>query len=130
MRGRLGTQQVNVFAGLTKNAREGDSYYMTMRVERGIRHHVLITNNSQQGLSPCYSFPYPVFERAVLSMLAEVDPRDIIGADKGSNEVAAISGELTTVEGKIAELEAELASGDIPSLARALRALEERKRAS
>jgi DNA invertase Pin-like site-specific DNA recombinase len=128
LRGRLGTQHVNIFAGLTRNAREGDSYYMTMRVERGNRHYVLITNNSQQGLSPCYSFPYPVFERAILSMLAEIDPHDIIGNNGGGNEVMTLSGELATVEGRIAELEAELTTGDVPSLARALRSLEERKR--
>ena len=52
LRGRLGTQHVNIFAGLLKNAREGDSYYMTMRVECGHHYNVLITNNSQQGLSP------------------------------------------------------------------------------
>jgi DNA invertase Pin-like site-specific DNA recombinase len=128
LRGRLGTQTVNIFAGLTKNAREGDSYYMTMRVERGVRHHVLITSNSQQGLSPCYSFPYPVFERAVLSMLAEIDPQEIVGGDQGGNEVVALSGELATVDAKIRELEAELLTGDVPSLARALRTLEDRKR--
>jgi DNA invertase Pin-like site-specific DNA recombinase len=127
-RGRLGTQHVNIFAGVTKNAREGDSYYMTMRVERRVRHHVLITNNSQQGLSPCYSFPYLVFEQALLSMLAEIDPQEIVGTDRSGNEVMALSGELATVEGRIAELEAELATGDVPSLARALRSLEDRKR--
>ncbi len=127
LRGRLGTQQVNVFAGLIKNARAGDAYYMAMRVERGKRHHVLLTCGSQEGLSPCWSFPYLVFERAILSLLAEVDPREIVGKSKGSNDVVALSGELATVESKIAELEAELASGDIPSLARALRGLEDRK---
>jgi DNA invertase Pin-like site-specific DNA recombinase len=128
LRGRLGTQTINIFAGMMKNAREGDSYYMTMRVERGVRHHVLITNNSQQGLSPCYSFPYPVLERAVLSMLADVDPREIVGGDQASNAVVALSGELAAVEARIRELEAELLAGDVPSLARALRTLEERKR--
>ena len=39
-----------------------------------------------------------------------------------------LSGELATIEGRIPDLEAELATGDVPSLARALRALEDRKR--
>jgi DNA invertase Pin-like site-specific DNA recombinase len=128
LRGRLGTQSTTVFAGLLKNARAGDSYYMTSRVERGLRRHVLITNESQNGRSPCWSFPYAVFEWAVLSMLAEIDPQEIIGPNAVGNEVMVLSGELATVEGRIAELEAELTTGDVPSLARALRALEERKR--
>jgi len=101
---------------------------MTMRVERGLRHHVLITNNSQQGLSPCWSFPYPIFERAILSMLSEIDPREIVGIDERGNEVMALAGELASVEERIAELEAELATGDVPSLARALRGMEDHKR--
>jgi hypothetical protein len=128
LRGRSASPGVNLFAGLVKNARAGDAYYMTSRVDRGHKYRVLVATNSQQGLSPCWSFPYPVFERAVLSMLAEIDPAEIVGADQGGNEVMTLSGELASVEGQIAKLEAELETGDIPSLARALRAREERRR--
>jgi hypothetical protein len=61
-------------------------------------------------------------------MLAEVDPREIIGGDKSGNQVMALSGEQATVDARIRELEAELLVGDIPSLARALRVLEDRKK--
>ncbi|MBL8798762.1 MAG: recombinase family protein [Planctomycetia bacterium] len=126
LRGRLGTQAINVFAGLVKSAREGDGYYMTQRVERGQKHYVMVTSNSQSG-SPCWSFPYPAFERSILALLKEVDPREIVVKDRGGNAVMELSGELGTVEGKIAELEAELLAGDVPSLTRVLRTLEERK---
>jgi hypothetical protein len=129
-RGRLGKTCINLFAGLLKNAREGDSYYMTMRTQRKgpPRYHVLINTNCEQGRSPCYAFPYVAFERAVLGELAEIDPREIVGGDQGDYEVAALSGELATVEAQIAALEAELLEGDIPSIARTLRNREERKR--
>jgi DNA invertase Pin-like site-specific DNA recombinase len=127
LRGRLGVQTINVFAGLVSNAREGDSYFLMQRNE-GRRYYVLITRNSQEGISPCYSFPYAAFERAVLSLMAEIDPREIVGGNGHADEVMALSGELATVEARIASLEAELQAGDIPSLARALRQLEERKR--
>jgi DNA invertase Pin-like site-specific DNA recombinase len=127
LRGRLGTQFINVFAGLLKNAREGDAYFLTQRIEKQ-RNFVLITANSQEGISPCFSFPYLVFERAILSLLAEINPGEILGRDQGDNEVVELSGELATVDVKITELEAELLGGDVPSVARVLRTLEERKR--
>jgi DNA invertase Pin-like site-specific DNA recombinase len=127
LRGRLGSQAINLFAGLTRNAREHDSYYMTTWATHGKRYRVLITNNSQSGISPAYTFPYDVFERAVLSMLAEVDPSEITD-DKIDNEIVPLTGELESVQTKIKELEAELLHGDVPSLARALRSLENRNR--
>jgi hypothetical protein len=51
-----------------------------------------------------------------------------VGGDQGGNEVVALSGELATVDARIRELEGELLAGDIPSLARVLRTLEERRR--
>lgn len=127
LRGRLGTTQVNLFAGLLWNTREGDSYFMTGRVQSGKRYEVLINRNAAEGLSRCWSFPYLIFERAVLSMLKEIDAKEIAGGNGEQDEVSELAGQLVAVEGRIAELEAELASGDIPSLARALRSLEEQK---
>jgi DNA invertase Pin-like site-specific DNA recombinase len=129
LRGRLVAQAVNVFAGLLKNAREGDSYYMSMRVERGGRYYVLLNRNSQEGRSPCFSFPYPVFERAILSRLVEIDPVEIVGHDQGDNEVNILSGELASVTASIAAIEADLdAHGESPVLFRRLRAKEDEQR--
>lgn len=126
-RGRKGAQQLNLFAGLIKNAREGDAYFMTSR-NHGEKYHVLINCNSEHGLSPCHSFPYLPFEEKVLEQLAEVDPSEIIGHDDSGSDTMRLSVELASVDGKIAELEGELLAGDVPSLARALRQLEERRR--
>lgn len=126
--GRTGAATINVFAGLVKNALEGDSYFMMARYHEGKRHTVLMNNRGQEGTSPLLTFPYKDFEEAILSHLVELDPRDIIGRHEGADESMAITGELATVERKIASLEAELESGDVPSLARALRSLEVRKR--
>ncbi len=126
LRGRTGSQAINVFAGLLKNGRAGDSYYMTPRVERGVTHHVLITNESQNGRSPCWSYPYPVFERAVLSLLAEVDPREVTGRPDKPDEVTVLSGELERVKSSIALISAEMDEhGESPTLFRRLRAKEE-----
>jgi DNA invertase Pin-like site-specific DNA recombinase len=73
------------------------------------------------------SFPLDVFEAAVLAMLKEVDPNEVIPPNGEENEVLTLSGELAAVEGRIAELEAALAGdGDVTALVRALRQLEAR----
>ena len=129
LRGRLGTQAINVFAGLLKNAREGDAYYMAIRVERAGRYYVLLNRNSQEGRSTCFSFRYDVFERAILSKLAEIDPAEIVGRDRSDNEVITLSGELASVTASIAAIEAELnAHGESPVLFRRLRAKEDEQR--
>jgi hypothetical protein len=64
----------------------------------------------------------------MLSMLAEVDPREVLGSDDGPDEVLALSGELAGVGGKKEEIEAELLNGDVAALAKVLRQLEARER--
>jgi hypothetical protein len=126
--GRSG-EFVNVFAGLLRNARDGDAYWMVQRNWRGTgRRRVLMNQAASEGRSPSYSFPFETFEAALLSLLAEVDPRDVLGRDDGPDEVAVLSGEHARVEAKIAELEAELLRGDVAAVARVLRQQEERKR--
>jgi DNA invertase Pin-like site-specific DNA recombinase len=122
--GRVSAGRVNVFSGLLKNALEGDAYYLERRKEG---HFVLINNNASNGQAGHRSFPFDTFEAAVLSMLKEVDPREVMGRDDGPDEVMALSGELAQIESKIAELEEELLRGDVAALARVLGRLESRK---
>jgi DNA invertase Pin-like site-specific DNA recombinase len=126
-RGRVGGQ-VNVFAKLIRDAVDGGTYYMTARVDRGNRYYVLANLNSAEGRARCRSVSYPAFERAVLSLLSEVKPHQVMGRDDGPDEVQVLGGELARVEAKIAELEAELLNGDVAALARVLRDQEGRKR--
>jgi DNA invertase Pin-like site-specific DNA recombinase len=129
LRGRLGTQAINVFAGLLRNAREGDAYYMAIRVERAGRYYVMLNRNSQEGRSPCFSFPYTIFERAILSKLAEIDPAEVVGREDGADEVMVLSGELGGVESSIKAILADMdAHGESPVLFRRLRAKEDEQR--
>src|SRR5205823_4871481 len=104
------------------------SYYVATRTDGGKRSRVLINTASAEGRAKCWSFPFLVFEQAVLSLLREVDPREVLASDNGPDEVMTLSGELSGVEGRIAELEAELEQGDVAALARALRRLEATKK--
>jgi DNA invertase Pin-like site-specific DNA recombinase len=125
MPGRV-AHHVNVFASLVKNARDGDTYFATTNRARGVR--VMVNTAGAEGRSRQWSFPADTFEWAVLSRLAEIDPQEILNGDHAPDEALTLAGELAGVEGRIAGLEAELAEGDIPSLARALRSLEARRK--
>jgi hypothetical protein len=73
------------------------------------------------------SFPYAVFERAILLELAELDPREVLDGPNGHDNVVALEGELGAVEARIAELEGELLTGDVKAIGRVLRQLEARQ---
>src|SRR5262245_23631964 len=131
--GRLG-KNLNVFSGLVKHARDGDTYFMVTKVDghrgrarRSPPRQILVNMRSTEGDAPGYSFPFPVFEQAVLSMLAEVNPHDILNGDQGTDETLPLARELAGVEARIGDLEVELLSGDVAALARVLRKLEARK---
>jgi DNA invertase Pin-like site-specific DNA recombinase len=125
--GRLGAgDQISLFAGLVTNALDGDGYYAIRRARTGLR--VLVNSGSTEGRTGCRSFPLETFERTLLSLLAEVDPREVTGREDAPDEVMVLSGELARVEAKVAELEAELLNGDVAALANVLRKLEGQKR--
>jgi DNA invertase Pin-like site-specific DNA recombinase len=126
-RGRVG-EQVNVFSDLLHDARTGDRYYVATRSPGGKRHRVLIGRTAAEKGRGCVSFPFGDFEKAVLSLLREVDPREVLGDAPGQEEVIVLSNELEHVQGQQAELQAALARGFSPSLEKAARALDGRER--
>jgi DNA invertase Pin-like site-specific DNA recombinase len=125
--GRIG-DHVNVFAGILFNARDGDKWFSTKLAASKGGYRVLVNTAGTEGRAKSESFPLDVFEQAVLSELREIDPHEVLNGDHGPDESLAIAAELAGVEAKIAELEAELANGDVAALARVLRQQEERQR--
>jgi DNA invertase Pin-like site-specific DNA recombinase len=123
--GRLGNRHVNVFANLLHDARSGGNYVLRSRTDAAA---TVVPAGSQEGTAPWSAFPLDTLERAVFALLAEVDPREILGRVGEPDEVLTLSGELAWVDGKIAELEAELLEGDVPAVVRVLRRQEDRKR--
>jgi DNA invertase Pin-like site-specific DNA recombinase len=127
--GRIGNH-VGLFAGLLRNALEGDNYFASLRPisnGRGKAQRVLINANHRQGRAVLRSFPEETFEAAILSALQELDPRDVLAQDDGPDESDVLAGELARVRAKKAELEAELLNGDVAALANVLRQLEARE---
>jgi DNA invertase Pin-like site-specific DNA recombinase len=126
-RGRVG-EHVNIFAGLLHNAREGDAYYMATRTNNGKHRRVLIAKKAMENGSKVYGFDFDVFERAVLSLLREADPREILGDEPGQDEVIVLSNELAHVQEQQKAIALELLKGDVSALARAGAALDRREK--
>jgi DNA invertase Pin-like site-specific DNA recombinase len=129
--GRLG-KHVNLFASLLRDARgrlKTDTYFETGRAQGRRGQRLLVNMASAEGRAPYVSFPATTFEEAILSLLAEIDPREILNGDHGPDESLVLAGELARVEGRIGEMEAALlADGDVLTLAKALKQLEGQKR--
>jgi DNA invertase Pin-like site-specific DNA recombinase len=112
---------VNVFAGLLKVAGSDVSYITALRVERGgRRHHVLLSANKTGASS---SFPFRVFERAVLGRLREIDARELLPPTGEADEVLALSAELKALEADVAVLNDDLdRNGEDPTVLARVRA--------
>jgi DNA invertase Pin-like site-specific DNA recombinase len=128
--GRVGTKLVNPFSGLLHDARDGGAYYVSTygpkRAEGGI---LLINRSGIEGRSRLRSFPYSVFEAAVLGLLRELDPRELLEGANGHDKVMQLEGESGQLEQDIATISAELdRHGESPTLYARLRAKEQRYR--
>jgi hypothetical protein len=121
------TKYVDIFAGLVRNARDGGTYYASTRTDRGMHTRILLNTAATEGRTKYWTFPYATFERAVLSMLREVDPKDVLGEDNAADEQQTLTTERDRVVARIAEYEGELDNGELAVLARKLRELEDRK---
>jgi DNA invertase Pin-like site-specific DNA recombinase len=123
--GRRTRKHVHLFSGLLSDARDGGSMYCHGRGGKTF----VINAAGLEGHKRAVTFPLDVLERGLLSCLREVDAADVLGKDDGPDEVMALSGELAGLEARIGELEAELlGEGEVPAIARALRALEARRK--
>jgi DNA invertase Pin-like site-specific DNA recombinase len=127
---------LNVFAGLLRDARGGGRYQLITRVgrakspRRGVRHAVLVTTASTTAGAECFSFPFRSFERAVLSLLAEVDPREVLDGARGPDETQILAGEQARLETSIAVIGADMDEhGESPALLQRLRRKEAELRA-
>jgi DNA invertase Pin-like site-specific DNA recombinase len=127
-------RHVNVFAGLLRDAATGDSYFLTaMSVSRrpdGSRPTVRVLRNNAafDGRVKSRTFPFGAFEDAVFSLLAEIDPHEILNGDDGPDESLALARELEGVEAELADAAAFMdANGFSATIGRRVAALEARK---
>jgi DNA invertase Pin-like site-specific DNA recombinase len=131
--GRQG-KHINVFAGLLKDALGGGSYYCTARRNgqpgRYPPQRILVNTEAVEGRAPMRSFPFATFETAVLSLLREIDPHEILNGDSGPDESLVLAGQLAGIESELAEASAFMeANGFSPTIGKRVTELEARKRA-
>jgi DNA invertase Pin-like site-specific DNA recombinase len=122
---KLGTRQgryVNVFKGLLTHARDGEGFLLHNKGTKGNPQLSLINATGNGGRGRCYTFPYPVFEEAILSRLREVDPRDVLPKGKEpASKVDVLRAKLANVRQDLAGIQEELKAGFSKALAEVLR---------
>jgi DNA invertase Pin-like site-specific DNA recombinase len=137
-RGRIGSH-VNLFSGLLRHASpdagcHGGTLFGLTRTEKRrqgpkVSHRVLMNSTGFEGRTASVSFPLEAFEEAVLSMLREIDPHEILNGDAGPDEALALRGRLERVESSIALIVADMdENGESPALFQRLRKKEAEKR--
>jgi hypothetical protein len=128
--GPIGEKVATLFGGLLHDAITGDHLRITWQMSgtKGdyARRRSLVTVRSMEGKIPSRNFPAEIFENAVLSLLKEVNPADVLGKEPES-ESTAVAAELAIKEQRSRQIEAELAGDgdDVPALVRVLRKLDD-----
>jgi DNA invertase Pin-like site-specific DNA recombinase len=127
--GPVGQKVATLFGGLLHDATTNDPIRIAWQSNGGEgrgrqKQRMLVTARSMEGAAPCVSFPHDVFEKAILSLLNEVNPAEVFGEEPQS-ESTALAAELAIKEERVRQIERELTSDgdDIPSLVRVLRSL-------
>lgn len=124
--GRVGNR-VNVFQGLLKSARDGFGYVVASASSKN-PHAVIRSAGHRLGASRVDSFPLDTFEKAILSRLREIDPREIVDGEEKADDSEALTTELARVEASIAAINREMDErGESDSLFKRLRAKETRQ---
>jgi DNA invertase Pin-like site-specific DNA recombinase len=123
---RVESKNINLFRGLLTHARDGKGFFLSRQITEGKSHLVLRTASGSNGKGVNYTFPYPVFEEAVLKLLREVKPVDVLPRkSQRASEVDVLKARLANVRQDLAALQAELREKFSKRLAEVLRQKEE-----
>jgi hypothetical protein len=116
------SKYVNTFKGLLRHARDGEGWVLHNKGTAAKPELILVTATSEGGRGPGYTFPYPVFEEAILSRLKEVDPTDVLPDAKAeANRADALRAQLAAARQDMADLKADLVREYSKALASVLR---------
>jgi DNA invertase Pin-like site-specific DNA recombinase len=125
-RGRLGGQ-VNVFQGLIFRAGDGDKMFATKLAASKGGHRVLVPTAATEGRAPHTSFRLDILERAILALLPQLNPAEVIEGDK-PDPAPALEAALAGINGRLAKIREQLLTGDVEVLAGAARDLEAKQK--
>jgi DNA invertase Pin-like site-specific DNA recombinase len=115
-------RHVNAFRGLLRHARDGEGFLMHNRGTTKNPHLSLINVSGFEGRAKHFTFPYFVFEEAVLGQLREVNGADVLpGAKESPGKAGVLRAELKNVRGDVEALKKDLKAGYSKALADVLR---------
>jgi DNA invertase Pin-like site-specific DNA recombinase len=124
--GRPPSGAVHLFSGLLRDARSGGAIHL--RGSKKSDHRQMIAARVRDHKTRQVSFSDDVFEAAVLSLLKEIDPREILNGDSGPDETLTLAGELAGVETELAAAAAFMdGHGFSPTIGKRIAALDARK---
>jgi hypothetical protein len=116
---------LNVFKGLLRHARDGEGWVLHNKGTAAEPELVLVNAKGNGGRSRCYTFPYFVFEEAVLGLLREVDPGEILPREgEAPSQADVLRAKLANVRQDIARIQEDLKAGYSKALVGVLRNLE------
>jgi DNA invertase Pin-like site-specific DNA recombinase len=124
-------KHVNVFRGLLRHARDGEgmalhNYGMGKKPKLS-----LINASGVDGRGKIWTFPYRAFETAVLGLLKEVDPADVLpAATEQPSRADVLRAGLANVRADLAGLQQELRAGFSKTLAAVVREKEREEEAA
>ena len=121
---------VNLFKGLLTHARDGEGYSLHNKGSTANPELLLINTPANSGRRRYQTFPYPVFEEAILKLFKELDPRTLLPSDdQGPSLAEVLRAKLANHRQDLSNLKRELSKGFSPSLVEVLRKLESEEEA-
>jgi DNA invertase Pin-like site-specific DNA recombinase len=99
-------KHANAFKGLLHHGLDGESFFLHKASQSAVP--VLLNRSGEQGRARCVSFPYPTFEKAVLSVLREVKPEDVTPKGAAPDRTGVLKATLANLRRDVASLKADL----------------------
>jgi DNA invertase Pin-like site-specific DNA recombinase len=123
-------KRVNLFVGMLTDQGDGGSYRMHNKGSAARPQLVLVNCKGEDGLAPVRTFPYTIFETAILKCLREVDPAELYpAAERGASRLDVLKAELARTRQEIAQLTVDLSQGYSAAVSAVLRGQEARETA-
>jgi DNA invertase Pin-like site-specific DNA recombinase len=120
--GRRDRRYVNIFQSLLIDASDDDGYFLHNHGTGERPQLVLVNAAGMAGRAATRTFPYDIFETAILKELAEVKPAEVLPKTTGKPSAAEVlRAKLANVRQDIASLQADLKEGYSKALAAVLR---------
>jgi DNA invertase Pin-like site-specific DNA recombinase len=113
-KGRHGPRQgkhVNLFQGLLRHIEDGEGFVVHNRGTAAKPHLVLLSATGKGGRGPCVTFPLRVFEEAILKLLREVPPSELLDRKAGPTALDAAKAAMDYAAAQLEGVRADLAGG-------------------